>query len=72
MFYVVAAAAQEKGQYGEGTFNEYLPCVKNPIKNFPGVGPVAEWLSSRVPLWQPRVLLVWIPGVHMALFIRPC
>lgn len=35
MFYMRAAAAQEKGQYGKGTFKEYLPCVKNPIKNFP-------------------------------------
>ena len=35
MFYMMTAAAQEKGQYGKGTFTKYLPCVKNPIKNFP-------------------------------------
>lgn len=35
MFYTVAAAAQEKGQYGKETLKEYLPCVKNPIKDFP-------------------------------------
>ena len=23
-------------------------------------GPMAEWLSSCAPLWQPRVLPVWI------------
>lgn len=35
MFYTVVAAAQEKSQYGKGTFKESFPCVKSPIKNFP-------------------------------------
>ena len=42
------------------------------IKNYQGAGPVAEWLSLRAPLGQPRVSLVQILGVDMALLIRPC
>ena len=37
-----------------------------------GAGPVAQWLSSRTPLWQPRVLLVQILGADLAPLIRPC
>ena len=37
-----------------------------------GAGPVAECLSSRALLWQPRVSPVQILGVDMAPFIRPC
>ena len=37
-----------------------------------GAGPVAEWVSSRTPLWRPRVSLVWILGADMAPLIRPC
>ena len=37
-----------------------------------GAGPVAEWLSSRVLLRQPMVLLVQILGADMTLLIRPC
>ena len=40
--------------------------------DFLGAGPVAAWLSSRAPLWQPRVSLVWILGSDMAPLIRPC
>ena len=36
-----------------------------------GAGPMAEWLSSCTPLWRPRVSLVRILGVDMALLIRP-
>lgn len=35
-----------------------------------GAGPVAKWLSSRAPLRQPRVSLVWIPGADMVPLIR--
>lgn len=34
MFYTVAAAAQEKGQYGKETFKEHLPCVKTLLRTF--------------------------------------
>ena len=37
-----------------------------------GSSPMAEWLSSRALLRQPRVSLVWILGVDMAPLIRPC
>ena len=37
-----------------------------------GAGPMAESLSSRVPLWWPRVSRVHILGTDMALLIRPC
>ena len=37
-----------------------------------GAGPAAEWLSSRTLLQRPRVSLVQILGVDMALLIRPC
>ena len=37
-----------------------------------GAGPVAEWLSSCSPLWQPRVSLDGILGKDMALLIKPC
>ena len=37
-----------------------------------GAGPVAEWLSSRALLQQPRVLPVWILAMDMALLIKPC
>ena len=36
-----------------------------------GAGPVAEWLSSRAPLWRPRVSPVRILGADMAPLIRP-
>ena len=36
-----------------------------------GAGPRAQWLSSRAPLQQPRVSLVWILGADMAPLIRP-
>ena len=42
--------------------------VKNPLL---GAGPVAEWLNSHAPLWQPRVSPVCILGVDMALLNRP-
>ena len=35
--------------------------------SYDGVGPVAEWLSSRAPLWQPRVPIL---GADMALLLR--
>ena len=34
--------------------------------------PVAKWLSSRAPFWQPRVSLVGILGTDMVLLIKPC
>ena len=37
-----------------------------------GAGPLSEWLSSRAPLWQPRVLLVQILGTDLAPLIKPC
>ena len=37
-----------------------------------GAGPVAEWLSSRTPLQQPRALPVRILGTDMAPLIKPC
>ena len=40
--------------------------------NVQGDGPVAKWLSSCAPLWQPRVSLVRILGMDMALLIKPC
>ena len=43
---------------------------KNKLRN-QGAGPVAEWLSSRAPFQQPRVLLVQILGTNMAPLIRP-
>ena len=36
-----------------------------------GAGPMAEWLSSCAPLWQPGVPLVWILGGDMELLVRP-
>ena len=36
-----------------------------------GASPVAEWLSSRVSLWRPVVLLVWILGMDIVLLVRP-
>ena len=35
-----------------------------------GAGPVAKWLRSCIPLQQPRVLPVWILGVHLALLVK--
>ena len=35
-------------------------------------GPVAEWLSLRALLQQPRVSLVQILGANMAPLIKPC
>ena len=35
-------------------------------------GPVAQWLSSRTPLWRPRASLVGILDVDMAPLIKPC
>ena len=43
-----------------------------PLKDGCGAGPVAEWLSSRVPLRRPRVSLVRILGADMAPLVRPC
>ena len=40
------------------------------LKNI-GAGPVAKWLSLHDPLQRPRVSLVQILGVDMALLIRP-
>ena len=37
-----------------------------------GTGPMAEWLSSRPPLWLPRVLPVQILGTDIAPLVRPC
>ena len=37
-----------------------------------GACPVAEWLSSRAPLWQPRISPVWILNADMAPFLKPC
>ena len=37
-----------------------------------GAGPVAEWLRSCAPLWQPKVSLVRILSVDMAPLVRPC
>ena len=37
-----------------------------------GAGPVAEWLSSRTLLWQPRVSPVQILGVDTVPLIGPC
>ena len=33
---------------------------------------MAEWLSSRAPLWWPRVLLVWVLSADLALLIKLC
>ena len=41
------------------------------IKHTHGAGPVAEWVSSHAPLWQPRVSLVWILGADMTPLVRP-
>ena len=41
-------------------------------KQYSRTGPVATWLSSRAPLWRPRVWLVRILGTDIAPFIRPC
>ena len=37
-----------------------------------GAAPLAKWLSSYIPLWWPRILLVRILGADIALFVRPC
>ncbi|XP_070446945.1 uncharacterized protein [Equus przewalskii] len=37
-----------------------------------GAGPVPEWLSSHSPLQWPRISLVQILRMDMALLIRPC
>ena len=37
-----------------------------------GAGPVARWLSSHTPLWQPRVSPVWILGTELAPLVKPC
>ena len=43
------------------------------LKTIPvGVGPMAEWLSLRAPLWWPGISLVRILGVDMAPLIKPC
>ena len=38
---------------------------------FLGAGPTAEWVRSHAPLGWPRVSLVRILGVDVALLIRP-
>ena len=38
---------------------------------FVEAGPVAEWLSSQVPLQAAQGSQVWIPGADLAPFIRP-
>ena len=42
------------------------------LRDAPGAGPVVRWLSSRAPLWQPRVSPVQILSADMAPLIRPC
>ena len=37
-----------------------------------GAGPMAEWLSLRPLLQQPRVLLVLILGADMAPLVKSC
>ena len=57
----------------QGKLNKGKKRGKNDNKNKrnAGAGPMAEWLSSHAPLWQPRVLPVQILGVDMAPLIRP-
>ena len=63
----------------EGLLEEATPELSSRIRAGPlkktkqrGAGPMAEWLSSQALLQWPRVSLVRILGVDMALLIRPC
>ena len=50
-----------------GKFADFLNQLK---KKDIGAGPMAKWLSSRTPLWQPRVSPVRILGMDMAPLVR--
>ena len=43
-------------------------CLQNRVVE---AGPMAEWLSLRTPLWQPRVSPARILGVDLAP-LKPC
>ena len=47
---------------------EMQRCITRMAKKKCGAGSVAEWLSSRTPLRQPRV---WILGADVAPLVRP-
>ena len=51
-------------------FNRQISHLFKHIKSVSGAGPVAEWLSSHAPLWQPRVLPVQILGADKVPLIR--
>ena len=41
-------------------------------RQWSGTGPMAEWLSSRAPLWRPWISPIWILGADTAPLFRPC
>ena len=47
---------------------QYYKANKNNAWGHPG----AEWLSLCAPLWWPRVSLVRVLGIDMALLIKLC
>ena len=52
----------------ENSQGKFLHLIKQfkYIQDLPGASPMAEWLSSRAPIWRPSVSLVWILRADMA------